>query len=141
MKRYFLLIIITYIGLATVYKSFVYINSDKVSGKVVGIERYANIYKTKNGTSTEVSKSPIVVYRYQNLDWEASQNKWGHINFLEIGDEVTVLIDRNDNNNLNINTFIQFWFTRFDMVLLLFLSIFGTAILESIFPSKEKASL
>jgi len=139
MTRYFLLIIVTYLGFVTVYRSYIYVSSDKVSGKVTDFESYANRYKTKNGTSTEISKSPVVVYTYKGTEWEASQNNWGHINFLEIGDKVTVLIDTSDNDNLNLNTFFQFWFTRYDMILLLLLSIFGTAVLESLFPSKEKA--
>ncbi len=144
MKKYFLLIFVIYLGLNTVCKSYIYISSDKIPGKVIGIDRYSNKYKFRAKYSSEpslakeISKSPIVAFTYKNKDWEASQNKWGFINLLDMEETVTVLIREKDQNEVNINTLFQFWFTFHDMMTLLFVCIFGTAILESLFPVKRK---
>lgn len=138
MKRYFLFIFIIYIGLNTVYNSYIYFSSDMVSGKVVGFERYSKTRKTRNGgTSTEISDSPVVIFTYKKQYWETSQGKWGYINLLDIGDEVTVLIDEK-NKSVNLNTFFHFWFTLNDLFIAFALCFVGTIFLEMLFPTKEK---
>ena len=140
MKKYFLIIFLVYLGLNTVYNSYIYFSSEKVSGKVIGFYSYVNRYKSWKGRkSSEISNSPVVVYTYEKNNYEASRNKWGHINLLEIGDEVTVLIDEEDKNVPNINTLFQFWFTLYDIFIAFSLCFVGTIILESLFPTKEKA--
>ncbi len=139
MKRYFLFIFIIYIGLNTIYNSYTYFSSDKVSGEVIGFERYSKTRRTRNGgTTTEISDSPVVVFSYKNKDWETSRSKWGYINLLDIGDEVTILIDEKDQNNVSINTLFQFWFTLYDMFIVFLFCLIGTIILESLWPTREK---
>ncbi|MFN3754864.1 hypothetical protein [Flavobacterium sp.] len=138
MKRYFLIIFCLYVGFNTVYNTYRYFQSDKVLAKVIGFERYKKTRETRTKTTIEISDSPVVVYTYKNYDWEASDQKWGHINLLDIGDEVTVLINEK-NDWIGLNTFFQFWFTLNDIFISFSLCCVGTIVLESVFPTKEKA--
>lgn len=139
MKKYFLIIFVTYIGLNTVYNSYIYFSCDKVEAKVIGFDRYVSKYKSrKSGKSTEISDSPLVVFAYKDYDYEVSRNEWGHINLLDIGDKVTVLIDEKT-DEVRLHTFFQFWFTLYDIFIAFSLCFVGTIILESLFPTREKA--
>ncbi len=128
MKRYFLLIFFGYIALNTMYKSYLYFKSDKVLGEVIELRRLKN----------QSNEFPVVIYTYNNAYYSCADRKWGHINLLDISDEVTVLIDEKDLNKVNINTLFQFWFTLRDMFIVFLLCLIGTVILESLFPTSEK---
>jgi hypothetical protein len=143
MKRYFLTIFLVFVGLNICYKSYIYFSSDKVTGKVIDYEYYANRYSHtseysgKKSVSTEYSKSPIVEYSFDNIFYHQSRNKWGYINQLDVNDEVTVLI-RDKEGSAEINTFFQFWFTFYDMIAAFSLCVVGTIILSNVLPEKEK---
>jgi hypothetical protein len=128
MKRYFLLIFFGYIAFNIIYKSYLYIKSERVLGIVTEINRFKKLN----------NEFPVVNYTYKNTPYSDSHSEWGYINLLNVGDEVTVLIDENDQNNVSINTLFQFWFTLFDMFVVFLLCLIGTIILESLFPTKEK---
>ncbi len=98
----------------------------------MGIVTEINRFKKLN------NEFPVVTYIYNNASYSDSYSEWGYINLLDVGDEVTVLIDEKDQNNVSINTMFQFWFTLYDMFVVFLLCLIGTVILESLFPTKEK---
>lgn len=122
MKKYFLYLFFVFALLNTVYKACIYFDSDKVAGRV-----------------TEATSSPKVIFTYNNYDWEASKSEWGHIATLELGDTVTVLIQKEEDiTTININTFFQFWFTFYTIITAFCVCFVGTLILMVVLPEEEK---
>lgn len=115
------------------YKGYNYFKYNKTTGKVVGHEWVSYRYKVKQRHSDkyverkESTESPVVEFNIDNEQYTMAVTRWGYIDFLDDGDEVTVLYKGED---CQINTLFQYWITFYDIMIGIFLCIFCPVIFE-----------